>query len=104
MLGTGWMDAWMFANILTLLLGRVSRPVLPRPFEHTWPHDLLRPIKCVTSGQKHEEPACASPHPMPPARANCNILAPSEEDFKEPPLTCSGHGGSVRNDAFLGVL
>lgn len=84
MLGTGWMDAWMFANILTLLLGRVSRPVLPRPFEHTWPHDLLRPIKCVTSGQKHEEPACASPHPMPPPEQTAIFWPPVRRTLKSP--------------------
>ena len=35
-LGTGWMDAWIFANSPTFLLGRVGRTTCPCPLEHTW--------------------------------------------------------------------
>lgn len=68
----GCMDVFKHPDSPTWL--RVGRTVRLCPWDHSWPCDLLGPIKCHFWAEAWRASTCLAP-PVPPAIANCKTWA-----------------------------
>lgn len=74
--------------------------VVPCPFEHPWPCDLLWSVKCHFWAEALRASVRLT---ASSATANCSILALGQEDLESAPAALQ-RGVCMRSDVFLDIL